>query len=242
MSIEQIPSVLRCQLWRIDLDAVAAPEAAACLSNEEWQRAHRFVFARDRHRFIAAHAALRSTLSARTGIPGAFLDFKLGTNGKPALIDPPDMHFNLSHSKSVGLIAVGDEDQIGVDVEVLRHMPDADAMAAAYFTPAEQRALEATSPEERNRAFLCCWTRKEACLKAIGTGLGRIDTRSFEAGFGGAAREVQILHGDDMQVRIELVSFDGGPGIVCALARVVAMETPNLAAPHPPIHQGELCA
>jgi 4'-phosphopantetheinyl transferase len=241
MSIEPIPSVSRCQLWRVDLDAVAAPEAAACLSNEEWGRAHRFVFARDRRRFIAAHAALRSTLSARTGIPGAFLDFTLGANGKPALVYPPDVHFNLSHSQSVGLIAVGERDQIGVDVEVLRHMPDVDAMAAAYFTPAEQRALEATPPEERDRAFLCCWTRKEACLKAMGTGLGGVDTRSFEAGLGGDPREVRI-HRDHMQVRIELVSFDGGPGIVCALARVVATETPSLVAPHLAAPQRELCA
>ena len=241
MSIEPIPSVSRCKLWRVDLDAVAAPEAAACLSNEEWERAHRFVFARDRHRFIAAHAALRSTLSASTGIPGAFLDFTLGANGKPALVDPPDVHFNLSHSQSVGLIAIGGKDQIGVDVEVLRHMSDVDAMAAAYFTPAEQQALEAAPPGERDRAFLRCWTRKEACLKAVGTGLGGIDTRSFEAGLGGDPREVRI-YSDDMPVCLELVSFDGGPGIVCALARVVATETASVAAPHPVAHQRELCA
>ena len=106
MSIVQIPSVAHCQLWRVDLDVVPGPEAAACLSNEEWERAHRFVFARDRHRYVAAHSALRSTLSAHTGIAGAFLDFTHGAFGKPTLIEPAGVRFNLSHSQSVGLIAI----------------------------------------------------------------------------------------------------------------------------------------
>jgi 4'-phosphopantetheinyl transferase len=237
MSIVQIPSVAHCQLWRVDLDVVPGPEAAACLSDEEWERAHRFVFARDRQRFVAAHSALRCALAAHTGIPGAFLDFTQGAFGKPRLVEPVGVRFNLSHSQSVGLIAISTDSEVGVDVELLRHMPDAAALADSYFTEAEQRALQAVSPDERDRAFLRCWTRKEACLKATGMGLGA-DTRGFEVGLAGDAREVQIA-GDGSLARLALSSFDGGLGVLCAVARVVAIEA---IAPRPMMQESELYA
>ena len=237
MSIVQIPSVAHCQLWRVDLDVVPGPEAAACLSNEECERAHRFVFARDRHRYVAAHSALRSTLSAHTGIAGAFLDFTHGAFGKPTLIEPAGVRFNLSHSQSVGLIAISTDAEVGVDVELLRHMPDAEALADIHFTETERCALEELRPDERDRAFLRCWTRKEACLKATGMGLSA-DTRSFEVGLAGDSREVQIAS-DGSLVRLALSSFDGGQGVVCAIARVVAIEA---IAPRPMMQESELYA
>jgi len=48
------------------------------------------------------------------------------------------------------------------------------------------------SAEARSRAFLVGWTRKEACLKAVGAGL-LLDTRTFEAGLAAAGC------GDDMR-------------------------------------------
>ncbi|WP_431275219.1 4'-phosphopantetheinyl transferase family protein [Variovorax ureilyticus] len=229
MSIVEVPAAVRCRLWRIDLDATLSAEAIASLSDDEWERAHRFVFAHDRRRFIAAHAALRSTLSAETGIPAAGLDFRFGAFGKPALVEPPGIQFNMSHSKSVGMIAVaiptGSDSEIGVDVELLRHMPDAEALAETYFTAHERAALAAAAPHERDLAFLRCWTRKESCLKATGLGLS-VDTRSFEVGVDGGAREVRIA-GEAGLTRLELASFDGGKDLVCAAARVQAIDTPR---------------
>jgi 4'-phosphopantetheinyl transferase len=239
MSIVQIPTSARCLLWRVDLDTAPAPEAAACLSEDEWERAHRFVFARDRNRFIAAHAALRGTLSAKTGVPGAFLDFTVGAFGKPMLVEPAGVRFNLSHSQSVALIGIADESEsdVGVDVELLRSMPDAEDLARTYFTEAERRALAAVVPSARDRAFLTCWTRKEACLKATGLGLS-VDTRSFDVGVSCEPREVQ-LPGEDGVVRLALSSFDGGTGVVCAAARVLAFEA---RTPRPLAQESELYA
>lgn len=237
MSIVHLPSAAHCQLWRVDLDATPPPEAVACLSEEEWERARRFVFARDRSRYVAAHAALRGVLSSQTGIPGAFLDFSIGAFGKPALVDPVDVRFNLSHSQSVALIAIGDDTDIGVDLEVLRSMPDAQSLAQTYFTSAERQALDAVAPELRDRAFLTCWTRKEACLKATGMGLSA-DTRSFEVGIAGDAREVRIA-GDDSVAHLSLSSFDGGTGIVCAVAQVLSCEA---SVAHPRLQERELYA
>ncbi|RZL94309.1 MAG: 4'-phosphopantetheinyl transferase superfamily protein [Variovorax sp.] len=238
MATVQLPAVARCLMWRVDLDAEPAPRAVACLSEAEWERARRFVFKRDRQRFVAAHAALRSLLSDRTGVPGSLLDFRIGAFGKPALVEPACVHFNLSHSQGVALIAISGDAELGVDVEWLREVPQALDLADHHFTPAERHALAAVAPSARDEAFLRCWTRKEACLKATGMGL-RVDTRSFEVGLGADARTVQMA-GTGGTLRLALSSFDGGSDAVCAVARVTAHD--GAAMRPPPRQESELCA
>lgn len=238
MTIVQLPSSTHCRLWQVDLDATPAAQAVASLSEAEWERARRFVFKRDRNRFIAAHAALRETLSSQCGIPASMLEFALGPFGKPMLAEDAGLRFNLSHSQSVALIAVCDDAEVGVDVELLRPMPDAEALADTYFSAAERRALAALPPESRDRAFLCCWTRKEACLKATGMGLS-VDTRSFEVGVSPDAREVRI--GADGGVeRLALSSFHDVQGTLCAVARVLARE--KASAQRGPLVEREIYA
>ena len=224
MTTVQLPSSLHCRLWQVDLDATPAPQAVAALSEAEWERARRFVFKRDRNRFIAAHAALRETLSSQCGIPASMLEFALGPFGKPSLVEHEHggLRFNLSHSQSLALIAICDDAEVGADLELLRPMPDADALAETYFSPAERSDLAMLPAQARDRAFLCCWTRKEACLKATGMGLS-VDTRSFEVGVLPDTREVTI-DGADGVARLALSSFPDVQGALCAVARVLAWE------------------
>lgn len=225
MSITELPSLAGCRVWQVDLDAAPAPQFVAALSAPEEERARRFVFERDGERFVAAHAALRDTLSALTGIPAALLDFTQGPFGKPALAGVPSLRFNLSHCRSFALIAVCERAEVGVDIELLRPMPDAEALALACFTQSEHEALAAVAPAARERAFLTCWTRKEACLKATGAGLSA-DTRSFEVGISPDDREVEIATADGV-LRLALCSFAVAHDAVCAVARVL----PRDAAP-----------
>jgi 4'-phosphopantetheinyl transferase len=44
-------------------------------------------------------------------------------------------------------------------------------IAAHFFRSEETEEIMALPPSERDRAFFCCWTRKEAYVKAIGDGL-----------------------------------------------------------------------
>jgi 4'-phosphopantetheinyl transferase len=75
------------------------------------------------------------------------------------------------HSHEIALYAIVATRDIGVDIEHLRPMPDAEAIATRFFSKDEQAVISALSGEERDRAFFACWTRKEAFIKALGEGL-----------------------------------------------------------------------
>ena len=60
---------------------------------------------------------------------------------------------------------------LGVDIERLTDTADVENLAGYVFTSREQTAFRSLEPSLRPAAFLQCWTKKEAYLKAIGTGL-----------------------------------------------------------------------
>jgi 4'-phosphopantetheinyl transferase len=199
------------RLWRVDLGQAPGEAAVATLSNAERARAARFVFERDRRRYLAAHVALRSLLAEATGIAASDLVFGEGPFGKPHLPNVPAPSFNLSHSGDVALIGIGPPGiEIGVDLEVRRTMSDALELAERHFAPAEIEALRATLPEQRDHAFLRGWTRKEACLKAIGSGLS-IAPHTFDAGIAAAERVVSITTPQGLRtVRVQSRADDDG--------------------------------
>ncbi len=78
----------------------------------------------------------------------------------------------MSHSGDVFLYAVSRGRTVGVDVEQKKEGLAVEAIARRYFAPDEARSLlEQATPEQRLPSFYRCWTRKEAYLKARGTGL-----------------------------------------------------------------------
>ncbi|MFM9923801.1 4'-phosphopantetheinyl transferase superfamily protein [Variovorax sp. H27-G14] len=175
----------------VDLDSFTDLLPAQLLSAEECARAASFRFPADRQRFVAAHVALRQALAEYTGLHSAALRLSTGSFGKPSLSGHTRTQFSLSHSHGLALIAVGGRGPLGADVELLRPMPDAEALAAEHFTRREQEALAATPAHERDLAFLTCWTRKEACLKAVGVGL-LLSPQSFEVGVTPDCRSVEL--------------------------------------------------
>lgn len=181
--------------WRtIDLDDHALQSGWDVLDQNEQARAQRFRFEKDRHRYIAAHVSLRISLSEFLGEEPAEIVFATGRHGKPELAFNNDWAFNLSHSDNVGLIAVAPREDfgaIGVDVEVIKAIDDLESLARDNFTAEERDALAGCGDENALRLFLRCWTRKEACLKALGTGL-TIPAQSFTAGLTSDQKDVLI--------------------------------------------------
>jgi len=165
----------RVDVWRLCLDepSIAGPETGV-LSADEIARASRFHFERDRTRFVRCRSALRSLLGGYLGVRAAEVRFEYLANGKPQLAteqNPGALHFNVSHSGNLALIAVGSELCLGVDVEQIRDDVDAAALAERFFSARERDGLRALPAHLRVPGFYACWTRKEAFLKATGTGL-----------------------------------------------------------------------
>jgi 4'-phosphopantetheinyl transferase len=63
---------------------------------------------------------------------------------------------------------------VGVDVEWIHPMNDAEDIAARFFSPREAAKLMALTNEQLIPAFFNLWTRKEAWLKATGDGLSEM--------------------------------------------------------------------
>lgn len=213
-----LPPVDAVALWLVDLDARDHPEPA--LSPEEERRAARLAFERDRARYFAAHRALRRLLMAHAGLEAHSVVLTAGIFGKPVLAGVPDCRFSLADCGDVALIGIASgDDDIGVDIERLRPVPDRFDLAAGLFTAAEQSELAATPPPRRDLAFLRGWTRKEACLKAIGSGLA-LEARHVDAGLAADSRRVQIEapHG---RFTVAVHSLTVGEMLLGAVARVL---------------------
>jgi 4'-phosphopantetheinyl transferase len=163
-------------VWRAPL--VLAHEHARWLEDaitpEEHSRAARFATASLARRFIASRGTLRLLLSHFVGGSPRALRFQYGVAGKPALAWPDsatEVQFNLSHSGDVALYSLARTIRVGVDVEVLRPIPDIDGVARLVFTAAERQALDAEPVAGRLGVFYAMWTRKEAFVKARGSGI-----------------------------------------------------------------------
>ena len=216
--IEPVPHDLpgNVELWHLDLDQYRFDPDAAIFSDDERSRAGRFLFDDDRRRFLAAHHALRHVLGlALDRLPGA-LAFQTGELGKPRLLDGRGLEFSISHSLQRCLIGISANRAIGVDVEVVQRVVDTAALARRHFTHREVEQWEQTSGPDSTRVFLQGWTRKEACLKALGSGLSLPPGR-FEVGCDERARIVVAEMGS-RSVRIELVSIRLAGGAVGAVA------------------------
>jgi 4'-phosphopantetheinyl transferase len=171
---ETIPSLDPGQIhvWALDLDVVPAQRDWDHLSQEETARARRFVFPRDRDRYVRAHAAARALLGAYTGIAAAEIHLIATAYGKPELAceqNARQVRFNLSHSAGIGIFAAARGYEIGVDVEMIR--PIGQDIAEHHFSPRELKTMGSLAGADWLRGFFRCWTSKEALLKGEGMGL-----------------------------------------------------------------------
>ncbi len=163
-------------VWRAELDG--SPEdilqLAKVLSVDEQARAARFYFERDRLRFTAARGILRIILGRYLGIAPSQVEFGYEPYGKPVLATiygEGRLCFNLSHSQDMALYAIALDRQVGIDLEYLRPLPEAEKLAERFFAEREYAAIRELPAPQQQETFFRYWTCKEAYLKAIGDGL-----------------------------------------------------------------------
>lgn len=211
-------------VWRVPLFATNHDMSRLdeCLAPDEIERAARFVFARDRNRFVAARGSLRQILAQYMGRQPQEVQFSYGQYGKPELALPqqdPRIQFNLSHSGEWALVAVARGFPVGVDIEQVCPEFATAELAAHVFSPDEQAAVAATPPQQRVAAFYKCWTSKEAYIKGLGDGLG-IPLAEFDVCVrpDRPTRLLRPYHGAGNRGAWSLHDLDPGPGYAAALA------------------------
>ena len=155
------------------------------LSADERQRADRSHFARHRRRFVARRGLQRLVLSRYCGIAPADIRFAYERNGKPYLPKEDNergLHFSVSQSADVALLACTRNQGTGIDVEEVREFSDKEEIVSRFFSVQEKAAWRKTLGKDLNQIFFNAWTRKEAFVKALGLGL-EIDLNLFSVSF-----------------------------------------------------------
>lgn len=172
--------LIHVHAFPLDIHAAQIGYLETLLDPDERSHVDRFNRNRLKARWIVGRGRLKQILSRYCDYDAKRIRFAEVANGKPTLQidqDAPRLHFNLSHSGDLGVVAITRVAPVGVDIEHVREIADLDGIAARFFSPDEQSQLGAIPASERQSAFFRCWTRKEAVIKATGEGLAaRLDS------------------------------------------------------------------
>jgi 4'-phosphopantetheinyl transferase len=154
------------------LDDADVARAVAVLSQDERARCARLMTPADRRDYATAHGLLRESLSRFSDVPPGAWQFERSPSGKPFIVDAsaPTPWFSLSHTRGMVACAVTWDHQIGVDVEAIDRVVNAD-VAGRFFSQAESDDLHGRTGDDHSSRFIERWTLKEAFGKATGDGL-----------------------------------------------------------------------
>jgi 4'-phosphopantetheinyl transferase len=226
--VTALPEIGTVQVWLADLgafDGVAATPA-------DQARAARFMQHDDRRRFLAGRALACSVVGGYLGCAPAEVTFALTAFGKPYLCQRggPKLHFNLSHSGDWVALAVSAGDEVGIDIETAAPA-NPDELVSIVLSEPELRAFERLPAALRPAAFLRCWTRKEALLKATGAGLS-CDPRLVTAGWEEARSQVVAMPNHVAGFAVQDLALPAGAsGSVALAAPAMAVETRRFPPP-----------
>ena len=213
------------KVWAVNLDCASGD--LSLLSTNERVRAGRLKRPQDRERSLEAHCAIRRLLAFQLGVDPRCLEFDATAVGKPFLAGPAqNLQFNLSHSGRHGLIAVANDQSVGVDIEVRRPISDLLGVTLQIATPREAKLLKQLPTNQVHSAFFELWTRKEAVLKALGRGFF-IDPREVEVGTGPGRSYVNF---DERIWTVESLAIS--PCVAAAAAIEGKLDTPLIVSSH----------
>ena len=171
-----------------DDTAISVGEGKRLMSGEELERASRFRFGILRDRYIRGRGMVRRVLSRYLDISPEDLRFGTGDHGKPFLLEG-SIHFNLSHSLDIAVLAVGQQHPLGIDIERFDREVDFDRLAERCFRESEWDRFRAYEDRAKAEAFFWLWTAKEARMKATGEGF-RLEPKKIEIEFEGSLPQV----------------------------------------------------
>jgi 4'-phosphopantetheinyl transferase len=190
------------------------------LPNDDLEKGRRYHFARDRNRFLLTRILQRTVLSRYHGVSPKNWQFSANPFGRPSIAASHGercIEFNISHTNSLIVFAVGRDLKIGIDIEQLRCLTTQLEIADRFFGEVEASDLRLLPPHLRSRRFLEYWTLKEAYLKARGRGLSiPLDSVAFLLAPGRIDFTVNADQGDAERWRfLQFDVFDEHIGALC---------------------------
>ena len=158
------------RIYGADLRQIPAAACSELLDESETRRAVAIKSPSAKMEFVKTRALLRLILAANSpeARPQDFT-FETEVNGKPYLTDDTGLHFNVSHSREMALIAVAPI-PVGIDVEFQNETVDYLDVSETVFSASERDIVRNNVGNARRDAFFTLWARKEAYLKATGIG------------------------------------------------------------------------
>lgn len=192
-------------VWRLSLNLTAGAndDLWSLLSADEQDRAERFLRVQDQEKFVQVRGSLRKLLGQYVGKAGADLQFDYGDYGKPHLkksCNPLDLKFNVSHSHELALIAVTQAIAVGIDVEQVNTKVDFQGISHRFFAAEEHQVLLQQPFERQCSVFFQLWTRKEACIKAMGGSIAQaLDQVDVSQGLEQPRIIVNLMEKENMQ-------------------------------------------
>lgn len=156
-------------IWQLPIQR-EKPEGRQLLSTAEVERLEAMPAGAARNGFYSARLGLRSLLGDYLSVAAHAVRLHIAKQGKPH-IDPAqgDIHFNLSHTDGMILLAISKACPLGIDVERLRRINGQDKIARKLFSSTEFDAIQAA--DNRQLAFFERWTALEARQKLDGKGI-----------------------------------------------------------------------
>ncbi len=170
-------------LWRVNLiqPAWKLLDFHQTLSEDEKERANRFLFSKHRKKYVICRGYLRYILSRYLDVSPSSIKFSYSQYGKPLLSNNTinELKFNLSHSENLAIYAITYKRMVGVDVEFINPEREIDSLVKSLFSKSDMTLISKLSREKKIRVFYKGWTIKEAYLKATGEGLAGEDKMSL---------------------------------------------------------------
>ncbi|TWH99943.1 4'-phosphopantetheinyl transferase [Luteimonas cucumeris] len=166
-----------------------------------------------------AEPAARRWLERSLGLAPDTLPVAREPRGRPR-IQPPAGHYDASwsHSGEGLLVALGQDIELGVDMEWRRPRPRALELAQRYYAEVETQWLSTLDTTACEETFLRLWCAKEAVLKAHGHGLAfglhRLAFAAHAQGLAMTACDPALGLPSDWRLH----EFEPAPGYLAAIA------------------------
>jgi 4'-phosphopantetheinyl transferase len=191
------------------------------LNDDEKSRVDSYRSDKRSNEFIITRGLLRKLLARLYKLQANSFRFCYTDKDKPYLDPTSTYHstsFNISHSHDKAIIALGIDKIIGIDIEKIRQDVDFKKLAKRFFSETESMGLAKLTGEQLANRFFCCWSRKEAFVKALGDGLSfGLDEFSVTTSVKDTQVELVTNYDPDDSKNWGIVSINSIPGYAAAV-------------------------